>query len=297
MHIELQHAQVQPFKSSPLLCLHVYSLQKMDEIINNLTVWQRCKINPTLLLITGSFYTITTRVMVSSIDLEYEPFSKGHGSVWVINFVLVTVEVSERTPCWGVSEWCIAYNGEVLSISPTKTFASLSIWGTDMLLSLSRNITCVKCDEVPLLWSSKNIVRWEVCALSFHRATVILSNNGKMETCHEKYQENKICLLFTELYIYYFPLFWYIFLSSAVMYLRVLSLSILTCTLTLHFPNPFINNISPFHKHGPHKTSFSPKSEFHSYTYCCSFFWLPPIGWEHLLKRSLFFYFIFFTMG
>lgn len=131
---------------SPSLCLHLCWFQKMDRLINNLTEWWKSKRNPSLLLFRVSFYTTTTSVMVSSIEIEYEQFSKGHGSVWVTIFLFVTVEISERTLHWGVSEWHAACNCEALSATPTWNLASLSIWGIDLLLALSRSIICCRCD-------------------------------------------------------------------------------------------------------------------------------------------------------
>lgn len=60
-------------------------------------------------------------------------------------------------------------------------------------------------------------------------------------------------------YIYIYsssPLVYFLF--PIVMHLKVVSLSILTWTITVYLPNPSINHISAFHKHSPHKTSFSP---------------------------------------
>jgi len=69
----------------------------MDRFINNLIWSWRSKINPSLLLFTGIFYTITSRVMVSSAEIEYEQSSKGHGSDMLHTTARLSPHVQHKT--------------------------------------------------------------------------------------------------------------------------------------------------------------------------------------------------------
>ena len=83
------------------------------------------------------------------------------------------------------------------------------------------------------------------------------------------------------------------FLSPIVMYLRVFSLSILTCTLMFHLPNPSINHISAFHKHSPHKASFSQNLGV-SFLHLLLLFPLTAFYWPRpSSQETSIFYFIF----
>ena len=99
--------------------------------------------------------------MVSSAEIEYEQSSKGHGSDMLHTTARLSPHVQHKTRP--------AYPSEALTCCCASPGASSA---ADVM-------------QVPLLWSSENIVRWEVCTLSFHRATLIISNNGNLETCHE----------------------------------------------------------------------------------------------------------------